>query len=78
MVKWIRSFGAQVQDLSAEKSVTIVELDKMHTYIGSTKPFRIWIAVDRDAKRFLHRAKTLECHKKLCSRKGHDRLVEAL
>ena len=37
ILNWIRSFGAQVQDLRAEHPVKIIELDEMHTYIGSKK-----------------------------------------
>lgn len=35
MLNWIRSFGAQVKELRANVPAKIVELDEMHTYIGS-------------------------------------------
>jgi hypothetical protein len=37
ILKWIRSFGAQVQDLRTNAPAKIVALDAMHTYIGSKK-----------------------------------------
>jgi transposase len=34
---WIRSFGSNVADLQSNEKIEIVELDEMHTYIGSKK-----------------------------------------
>ncbi len=37
ILKWIPSFGAQVQDLRTHAPTKTVALDEMHTYIGSKK-----------------------------------------
>ena len=38
VLKWIRSFGNQVSSLNVEsKEIEVVELDEMHSYIGSKK-----------------------------------------
>jgi len=38
VLKWIRSFGHQVQALhSTTQEIEMVEVDEMHTYIGSKK-----------------------------------------
>jgi transposase-like protein len=38
VLKWIKSFGEQVVSLQSEsKEIEIVELDEMHSYIGSKK-----------------------------------------
>ncbi len=37
ILKWIRSFGAKVQDLKTHAPTKTVALDEMHTYIGSKK-----------------------------------------
>jgi hypothetical protein len=50
ILKWIRSFG--VQDLRTNAPAKIVELDEMHTYIGSKKYCWIWSAVDGNGKKF--------------------------
>ena len=34
---WIKAFGEQVELVKSSKEVTVVELDEMHTYIGSKK-----------------------------------------
>jgi transposase len=44
ILTWIRSFGAPVQDFRANAPAKIVELDEMHTYIGSKK-----ILLDRES-----------------------------
>ena len=40
-LKWIRSFGKEVEQLASEskenKEIEVVEVDKMHSYIGSKK-----------------------------------------
>ncbi|WP_157196663.1 IS1 family transposase [Methanococcoides burtonii] len=51
--KWIKKFGRELEDLKSENEISIVELDEMHTYIGNKKYCWIWIAVDRDGKRFI-------------------------
>jgi transposase-like protein len=38
VLRWIKSFGKEVQSLhSANKNIEVVELDEMHTYIGRKK-----------------------------------------
>ncbi|WP_157196689.1 IS1 family transposase [Methanococcoides burtonii] len=51
--KWIKKFGRELEDIKSENEISIVELDEMHTYIGNKKYCWIWIAVDRDGKRFI-------------------------
>ena len=34
---WIKSFGEQLEQLKSEAEIEVVELDEMHTYIGSKK-----------------------------------------
>ena len=34
---WIKSYGEEVEELRADKEIEVVELDEMHTYIGSKK-----------------------------------------
>lgn len=51
---WVKEWGENVSLPQKEKCVDIVELDEMHTYVGSKKNYRlIWIAVDRLGKRFI-------------------------
>ncbi len=35
--KWIKKFGKELEDLKSENEISIVEMDKMHTYIGNKK-----------------------------------------
>jgi len=35
--KWIRKFGNQVADLKSNKTIKIVEIDELHTYISQKK-----------------------------------------
>ncbi|WP_319506211.1 IS1 family transposase [uncultured Methanolobus sp.] len=51
--KWIRKFGSELEDLKSENEISVVEIDEMHTYIGNKKYCWIWIAVDRDGKKFI-------------------------
>ena len=38
VLNWIRSFGKEVQELSAQnQAIEMVEVDEMHSYIGSKK-----------------------------------------
>jgi transposase-like protein len=38
VLNWIRSFGKEVEELSSEsKEIEMVEVDEMHSYIGSKK-----------------------------------------
>ena len=35
--KWIKAFGEGAQVLQSDSTVKVVEMDEMHTYIGSKK-----------------------------------------
>ncbi len=35
--RWIKKFGQELEDLKSENEISIVEMDKMHTYIGNKK-----------------------------------------
>ena len=37
IIKWIKKYGKQLEELKNDKPVNIVELDEMHTYLGSKK-----------------------------------------
>lgn len=37
ILKWIRAFGEQLTRVKAERPVQIMEIDEMHSYIGSKK-----------------------------------------
>jgi len=37
ILKWIRAFGEQLTKVKAERSVRVMEIDEMHSYIGSKK-----------------------------------------
>ncbi|MDY0385929.1 MAG: IS1 family transposase [Methanolobus sp.] len=50
---WIKKFGQELEELKSEDKISIVELDEMHTYIGNKKYCWIWIAVDRNGKKFM-------------------------
>ncbi|WP_321428801.1 IS1 family transposase [uncultured Methanolobus sp.] len=50
---WIKQFGSELEELKSQKEISVVELDEMHTYIGNKKYCWIWIAVDRDRKKFI-------------------------
>lgn len=40
VLNWIRDFGHKVQELSSQnQDIEMVELDEMHSYIGSKKTF---------------------------------------
>lgn len=34
---WIKSYGEDIEELRTDKEIEVVELDEMHTYIGSKK-----------------------------------------
>jgi transposase-like protein len=34
---WIKKFGKELEDLKSENTISVVELDEMHTYIGNKK-----------------------------------------
>lgn len=37
VLNWIRKFGEKVTELRSENEIVVVEIDEMHTYIGSKK-----------------------------------------
>ena len=55
ILRWIKKFAAMQPALNdAEKSIPVMEIDEMHTYVGSKKkPKWVWIAVDRLGKKFV-------------------------
>lgn len=55
ILNWIKAFGEQVENLRTNDPVNFIEIDEMHTYIGSKKNYQwIWIAVDRYGKKFIN------------------------
>jgi len=34
ILKWIRAFGKQAEDIRSERHLDVVEMDELHTYIG--------------------------------------------
>jgi hypothetical protein len=84
ILTWIRFFG--VQDLRTNAPAKIVELDEMHTYIGSKKNIAgygvLLTEMEKDSstgfKGSCHRAKTLKRHQRMCNKKRDDGLLEAV
>jgi len=37
VIKWIKKYGEQLKELKTDKPVKIIELDEMHSYVGSKK-----------------------------------------
>ena len=37
VLKWIRQYGKQAEELRSDKEIEIIEMDEMHSYIGSKK-----------------------------------------
>src|SRR3972149_1688813 len=35
--KWIRKYGTEAGEIKSDKTIEIIEMDEMHTYIGSKK-----------------------------------------
>jgi transposase-like protein len=53
VLNWIRSFGKEVEELNSKsREIEMVEVDEMHSYIGSRKT--TVIAIDRYGKRFIN------------------------
>ena len=50
---WVEEYGAKADVELPATAIEIVEMDEMHSYVGSKKVCWIWIAVDRQGKRFL-------------------------
>jgi transposase len=38
VLRWIKAFGKQLEDIRSDHAVEVMELDEMHTYLGSKKP----------------------------------------
>jgi hypothetical protein len=36
-MNWIKSFGAKIMQVQNPKTAKVIEMDEMHTYIGSKK-----------------------------------------
>ncbi|MDE1890815.1 MAG: IS1 family transposase [Planctomycetota bacterium] len=53
ILNWIKAFGEALPEIKKEETVRVMEMDEMHTYIGSKKYCWIWVAVDRNEKRFI-------------------------
>ncbi|MBT7491464.1 MAG: IS1 family transposase [Bacteroidetes bacterium] len=51
---WIKAFGDEIEKIRSDQKIEVVEIDEMHTYIGNKKYCWIWIAVDRNGKRFIN------------------------
>ncbi|HEY8158907.1 MAG TPA: IS1 family transposase [Methylobacter sp.] len=51
---WIKAHGESIESIRSAAGVDVIEMDEMHTYIGSKKYCWIWFAIDRNGKRFLH------------------------
>ena len=34
---WIKSFGEKVAEIRSEEAIEVIEMDEMHSYIGSKK-----------------------------------------
>ncbi|MCS6822283.1 MAG: IS1 family transposase [Microscillaceae bacterium] len=53
--KWIKAYGKKLDEIRSNEAIEVVEIDEMHTYIGSKKNYCwIWIAVDRDGRKFIN------------------------
>jgi transposase-like protein len=39
VLKWIRAFGEQLEAVKRDEPIQVMELDEMHSYIGSKKTF---------------------------------------
>ena len=37
MFNWIKSFGKAIDEIKSPNEIEVVEIDEMHTYIGSKK-----------------------------------------
>ncbi len=37
VLNWVRAFGEKVNEIRSEENIEVVEIDEMHTYIGSKK-----------------------------------------
>ena len=52
---WIKAYGESIGTLRSAAGVTLIEMDKWHTYIGAKKnACGLWVAVTRQARQFLH------------------------
>ena len=37
VIKWISKYGKQAEELKSDKEIQVIEMDEMHSYIGSKK-----------------------------------------
>lgn len=37
VLKWIKQYGQQAEELKSDKEIEVLEIDEMHSYIGSKK-----------------------------------------
>jgi transposase len=37
VLKWIKHYGKQAEELRSDKEIEVIEMDEMHSYIGSKK-----------------------------------------
>ncbi|MFJ1425009.1 IS1 family transposase [Capnocytophaga canimorsus] len=53
VMNWVKKYGSQLEEIKNEKPISVVEIDELHSYLQSKKYCWIWIAVDREGKRYL-------------------------
>ncbi|MFK8300197.1 IS1 family transposase [Capnocytophaga canimorsus] len=53
VMNWVKKYGSQLEEIKNEKPISVVEIDELHSYVQSKKYCWIWIAVDREGKRYL-------------------------
>ena len=53
VMKWIRAFGEQANNMQSEQDIDVVEMDELHTYIGQKKAIAgyglLLIGIGRDS-----------------------------
>ncbi|MBS1536865.1 MAG: IS1 family transposase [Bacteroidetes bacterium] len=50
---WVKDAGTKLDNLESSSEIAVIELDEMHSYIGTKKYCWLWIAVDRHGHRFI-------------------------
>ena len=55
VMKWIRAFGEQANNIKSEQDIDVIEMDELHTYIGQKKAIAgyvlLLIGIGRDSSR---------------------------
>jgi len=52
--KWVKKYGAELKQIRNPKPVRVMELDELHTYVGSKKNYKwVWISVDRESRQYV-------------------------